>query len=291
MFTQLLKFANISDTSGNYDLADELTRLIEAKSKNKKDVSIGAKQAAALFAFGAWLTTRKEESGPFGSKNECGDMANLIVEFCDSQNWHLEEDWTKGLKPYPKEKNKKYAELAEDIQESRNDFYKTNHLLIQMKKDEKAGWVLNNNGQPNYFGKLLMQIYDETKSVEQTVKELQQNYGIKIGPTGVRGKLRELGIELNSPQYYNEPLKNQFDAIIGERLVKHYKSYMKEVGQLSAITGISQIKMKERIKTLFIQINNILSKYFNSIDTELDQEKINKIIDAAVENNIYRLQQ
>lgn len=102
MFKKILEFANELDRSANYELADELTRLAKAKSKKEK-VNIGAAQARALFGFMAWLTTRKEKSGPFSSKDHCGDAANLVVEFCDSQDWHLDGDWAEGLKPYPKE--------------------------------------------------------------------------------------------------------------------------------------------------------------------------------------------
>ena len=51
----------------------------------------------------AWLTTRKEESGPFGSNNECGSAAELVGKFCDSQGWDVDDDFPKGLKPYPKD--------------------------------------------------------------------------------------------------------------------------------------------------------------------------------------------
>ena len=47
-------------------------------------------------------TTRKEEAGPFGAKNECASAAALVNQFCESQGWDVGDDWDgKDLKPYP----------------------------------------------------------------------------------------------------------------------------------------------------------------------------------------------
>jgi hypothetical protein len=67
-----------------------------------EDVKVG--ERAAIFAFGAWLTGRKQVSGPFGAEYTAGEMAELAGRFCDSQGWtELPDGWSDKLKPYPKE--------------------------------------------------------------------------------------------------------------------------------------------------------------------------------------------
>ena len=39
--------------------------------------------SAYLYTFGAWLTTREEQSGPFSSANEASQMAELLGEFIE----------------------------------------------------------------------------------------------------------------------------------------------------------------------------------------------------------------
>jgi hypothetical protein len=110
----MLTFAQILDNDGQYELSDELHNIVEA-AKRKTNVNIGSKQAEAIYAFMAWLTTRKEESGPFGNKCECSEAAELVDEFCKSQGWKVKDDrWFKKLKPYPKDKIKTASIYTEE---------------------------------------------------------------------------------------------------------------------------------------------------------------------------------
>jgi hypothetical protein len=65
-------------------------------------VSIG--ERAAVFAFSAWLSGRKETSGPFGASYDAGELAALAGRFCESQGWpDVPDGWDKQLRPYPGE--------------------------------------------------------------------------------------------------------------------------------------------------------------------------------------------
>lgn len=56
----------------------------------------------ALFGFMAWLTCRKETSGPFGSSHEVPPAPELVGAFCESQGFaDPRDDYTLRLKAYP----------------------------------------------------------------------------------------------------------------------------------------------------------------------------------------------
>ncbi|KKN10023.1 hypothetical protein LCGC14_1040780 [marine sediment metagenome] len=57
----------------------------------------GLTASEALYGFAAWLTTRKATVS-FGGDHDCAVAADLVAEFCKTNN--LEEprdDWTKNL--------------------------------------------------------------------------------------------------------------------------------------------------------------------------------------------------
>lgn len=61
-----------------------------------------ASPAAALYAFMGWLTSRKEESGPFSATLDAAPAAELVGAFCRSQGYaDLPDGWEKSLRPYP----------------------------------------------------------------------------------------------------------------------------------------------------------------------------------------------
>jgi len=59
----------------------------------------------AIVAFGGWLTSRKEVSGPFSSHHNAGDMAQLIRQFCEAQGWKASDErfhrQIQAMKEYP----------------------------------------------------------------------------------------------------------------------------------------------------------------------------------------------
>jgi hypothetical protein len=58
--------------------------------------------AIALYAFMGWLTSRTQVSGPFSALHSASAAAELVNEFCKSQDWEIKsEDWLKYLKDYP----------------------------------------------------------------------------------------------------------------------------------------------------------------------------------------------
>lgn len=114
---KMLKFAEILDEQGKHEESDTITDLAQL-SKNEQQALIGSKQAEALYAFMAWLTTRSEET-KFGENNDCAPAAELVNKFCQSQGWDIlpERDnggegfrWTDDLKPYPEEDRVPYSE-------------------------------------------------------------------------------------------------------------------------------------------------------------------------------------
>jgi hypothetical protein len=112
----MIKFAEILDKEELYDLSDTMIHIATIKKPKDK---IEEKQMQALYAFMAWLTTRKEEAGPFSEKHEAPEAIELITEFCKSQGWDDSGkdwgNWIKNFKPYPKDKKrKKTAGTTED---------------------------------------------------------------------------------------------------------------------------------------------------------------------------------
>jgi hypothetical protein len=107
IYINMLKFSDILDINKKYGMSDTLVN-IAAKSNSKEKKNVGFDQIEALFAFMAWLTCRKEESGPFSAKHNAAKAAELVDEFCKSQGWEItpekDKDMFKKLKPYPKEK-------------------------------------------------------------------------------------------------------------------------------------------------------------------------------------------
>ena len=101
----MLKFADVLDKRSEYRLSDTITNIVIASSKKDK-VDIGVEQSKALFAFMAWLTMRKEESGPFSAKHNASQAADLVAEFCKSQDWELsgESYDFDDFKPYPRDR-------------------------------------------------------------------------------------------------------------------------------------------------------------------------------------------
>jgi hypothetical protein len=64
-------------------------------------VSIG--ERAAVFAFAAWLSKRKQ-AAVFGAQYDSGEAAVLADRFCLSQGWpDVPEGWQDKLRDYPKE--------------------------------------------------------------------------------------------------------------------------------------------------------------------------------------------
>jgi hypothetical protein len=42
----------------------------------------------AITAFMGWLTSRDEVVGPFSSRHEASEAAQLLKKFCEAQGWH-----------------------------------------------------------------------------------------------------------------------------------------------------------------------------------------------------------
>lgn len=50
--------------------------------------------AVAVYAFGAWLTMREQDAGPFSRFRDAASMAELVNEYCKFQGWEVQEqDW------------------------------------------------------------------------------------------------------------------------------------------------------------------------------------------------------
>ena len=108
---EMLRFAENLDKQEQYKVSDAIVDLAQLSTSEQK-AYIGSKQAEALYAFMGWMTTREEESGPFGGNNNCAPAAELVSRFCESQGWeilpdkrdddgNIENIWTDDLKPYP----------------------------------------------------------------------------------------------------------------------------------------------------------------------------------------------
>jgi hypothetical protein len=89
MLDLLCKFAAYSDECGEHKLADATDALITAPGKESE---LKEHMAMALFAFMGWLTTRGVRSGPFSGRDECGEAAELVGEYCAKQGWEMPRD-------------------------------------------------------------------------------------------------------------------------------------------------------------------------------------------------------
>lgn len=75
-------------------------RVLEAISQDR--ITVGENSPSeALYAFGAWLTTRPKPL-IVGSNHDAAPMADLVNKFCVSQHWvNPREGWEKNFQPYP----------------------------------------------------------------------------------------------------------------------------------------------------------------------------------------------
>ena len=60
-----------------------------------------ATPADAVFAFGAWLTSRSEKSGPFSRTDDAARMAELAGAFCEYQGWKVGPNYPKTFRMPP----------------------------------------------------------------------------------------------------------------------------------------------------------------------------------------------
>jgi len=58
------------------------------------------KHAGVVYHLMGWLTSRDEVSGPFSSRHNASQAAELAGAYCKEQGWDGEPDM-KGLKPGP----------------------------------------------------------------------------------------------------------------------------------------------------------------------------------------------
>jgi hypothetical protein len=57
--------------------------------------------AAVVYAFAAWLTTRRDPV-TFGATHDAAPAAELVAAFCESQGFaELKDPWHFAIKPYP----------------------------------------------------------------------------------------------------------------------------------------------------------------------------------------------
>jgi hypothetical protein len=82
-----------------------IDRLRELRWQHDEFLRQSIGPAEAITAFMAWLTTRKEVSGPFyaGLEKASDEAAKLVEQFCRAQGWSI--------------KNEKYAELIKEAWE------------------------------------------------------------------------------------------------------------------------------------------------------------------------------
>lgn len=73
---------------------DELETAFEAASIDP---------ATAVAAFGYWLTSREQRSGPFGAHYGPEPMHNLVGQFCKAQGWPIDpnQDVSAIIANYP----------------------------------------------------------------------------------------------------------------------------------------------------------------------------------------------
>ncbi len=60
-----------------------------------------ATPADAIFAFGAWLTSRSEKSGPFSRVDDAAQMAELAGAFCKFNGWEVGPNYPHTFKMPP----------------------------------------------------------------------------------------------------------------------------------------------------------------------------------------------
>lgn len=91
---------NLAGALRDGPMREAALRVLEAVSRDQ--IVVGENSPSeALYAFGAWLTTRSKPL-IIGSNHDAAPVADLVNKFCISQRWaNPREGWEKHFQPYP----------------------------------------------------------------------------------------------------------------------------------------------------------------------------------------------